>query len=116
VNAARQQWLDASAEERVCPHFHAAIELIGRRWSGAIIAVLAKSPMRFAELAHAVPGMSDRLLSQRLKELESEDLVARSVTEGTPARVSYSLTTKGEALKPAISALTSWAQRWHDAA
>jgi DNA-binding HxlR family transcriptional regulator len=116
VNAAQRQQLDASAEDRVCPHFHAAIELIGRRWSGAIIAALAESPMRFAELAAAVPGMSDRLLSQRLKELEAEGLVERSVSAGTPVRVSYSLTAKGEALKPALSALTSWARRWHDAA
>lgn len=109
------QRLDSSAEERVCPHFHAAIELIGRRWSGAIVAALTEGPMRFAELSQAVPGMSDRLLSQRLKELEAEGLVERAVRPGVPVRVSYSLTAKGTALKPAISELRSWARRWHDA-
>ncbi|MDX6616916.1 MAG: hypothetical protein QOD60_2007 [Solirubrobacterales bacterium] len=101
--------------ERVCPHYHAAIELIGRRWSGAIVAALAEGPMRFAELAASVPGMSDRLLSERLKELEHEGIVEREVESGTPVRVSYSLTEKGVELKPAIKALRSWARHWHAA-
>src|ERR1700675_671498 len=101
--------------ERVCPHYHAAIELIGRRWSGAIVAGLAEGPMRFAELVASVPGMSDRLLSERLKELEQEGIVEREVESSTPVRVSYSLSEKGVALKPAISALRSWARSWHSA-
>jgi DNA-binding HxlR family transcriptional regulator len=100
---------------RVDPQFHAAIELIGRRWSGAILFALGDGPMRFAEIAAAVPRMSDRLLSQRLKELESEGLVDRSVEPGTPVRVTYSLTRKGSALGPAISELRSWARSWHSA-
>jgi DNA-binding HxlR family transcriptional regulator len=103
------------AQERVCPHYHAAIELIGRRWSGAIVAALAEGPMRFAELAASVPGMSDRLLSERLKELEHEGILTRSVESGTPVRVRYALTEKGAGLKPAISALGSWARSWHTA-
>jgi DNA-binding HxlR family transcriptional regulator len=110
-----QRVQEAGAEQRVCPSFHAAIELIGRRWSGAIVAALTPGPMRFAELAAAVPGLSDRLLSQRLKELESEGVVERSVEDGTPVHVSYSLTRKGRALEPAIAELRSWAQRWHAA-
>jgi DNA-binding HxlR family transcriptional regulator len=102
-------------EERVCPHYHAAVELIGRRWSGAIVAALAEGPMRFAELAASVPGLSDRLLSERLKELEQEGIVTRSVETGTPVRVSYALSEKGVALKPAITALRSWARHWHAA-
>lgn len=107
---------DPSGAERVCPHYHAAIELIGRRWSGAILLALTEGPLRFAQLCTSVPGMSDRLLSQRLKELEREGLVERSVEPGTPVHVTYELTAKGAALKPAISALRSWARRWHDAA
>lgn len=96
----------------VCPHFHAAIELVGKRWTGAIISALTDGPMRFGELGRAVPGLSDRLLSQRLRELENEGLVDRSVEPGTPVRVSYELTGKGAELKPAIGELREWARRW----
>jgi DNA-binding HxlR family transcriptional regulator len=97
----------------VCPHFHAAIELIGKRWTGAIISALTDGPLRFGELARAVPGLSDRLLSQRLRELEEEGLVEREVEAGTPVRVTYSLTEKGAELRPAITELKQWAKRWH---
>jgi DNA-binding HxlR family transcriptional regulator len=96
----------------VCPHFHAAIELIGKRWTGAILCSLTEGPLRFGELARAVPGLSDRLLSQRLRELEEEGLVGREVVPGAPVRVTYSLTEKGAELGPAIRELRSWARRW----
>jgi DNA-binding HxlR family transcriptional regulator len=98
---------------RVCPDFHAAIELIGKRWAGAILWALAERPHFFAELVQAVPGLSDRLLSRRLRELEEEGLVERSVHAGSPARVSYALTTKGRALEPALRELRGWAKRWN---
>ncbi len=97
----------------VCPHFHAAIELIGKRWTGAIISSLTDGPLRFGALARAIPGLSDRLLSQRLRELEREDLVERTVEPGTPVKVTYGLTAKGADLRPAISELKQWANRWH---
>jgi DNA-binding HxlR family transcriptional regulator len=97
---------------RVCPHFHAAVELIGRRWTGAILWTLMDRPLRFAELTQVVPGLSDRLLSQRLKELESEGIVRRTVHEGAPPKVEYSLTEKGEALAPSIGELRRWAIRY----
>jgi DNA-binding HxlR family transcriptional regulator len=96
----------------VCPHFHAAIELIGKRWTGAIICALTERPMRFGELGRAIPGLSDRLLSQRLRELEDHGLVQREVEAASPVRVTYSLTPMGEELDPAISELRSWARRW----
>jgi DNA-binding HxlR family transcriptional regulator len=98
---------------RVCPDFHAAVELIGKRWSGAILCVLTERPHYFAELSLAIPGLSDRLLSRRLRELEGEGLVERSVHQGSPARVSYTLTPKGRALEPAIRELRTWARRWN---
>lgn len=101
------------ATEKVCPHFHAAIELIGRRWSGAILCTLIDSELRFADIARAVPGLSDRLLSTRLREFEAEGLVERQVEPGTPVRVSYRLTEKGASLEPAIRELRSWADRWN---
>lgn len=99
----------------VCPHFHAAIELIGKRWTGAIVSALNERPMRFGELRKAIPGLSDRLLSQRLRELEDEGLVEREVEAGTPVRVTYSLTAVGDDLGPALRELKSWARRWKQA-
>jgi DNA-binding HxlR family transcriptional regulator len=99
----------------VCPLFHAAIELIGKRWTGAIVCALTEGPLRFGELARTVPGLSDRLLSQRLRELEEEGLVEREVEAGTPVRVTYSLTEKGAELRPAIGELKQWARRWKQA-
>jgi DNA-binding HxlR family transcriptional regulator len=99
----------------VCPDFHQAVELIGKRWAGAIIWALAERPHFFTELCESVPGLSDRLLSRRLRELEAEGLVTRSVhDDSTPPRVSYALTEKGSALEPAIRELSAWARRWKD--
>lgn len=106
----------AAAPGAVCPHFHAAIELIGKRWTGAIVCALTERPMRFGELVKAVPGLSDRLLSQRLRELEEEGLVQREVEAGTPVHVTYSLTAMGVELGPSIRELKSWAKRWRQAA
>ena len=91
---------EARCAGAVCPHFHAAIELIGKRWTGAIVCALTERPMRFGELGKAVPGLSDRLLSQRLRELEEEGLVEREVEAGTPVRVTYSLTEIGQRPRP----------------
>jgi DNA-binding HxlR family transcriptional regulator len=114
--AVRTQEIQApKSSHEVCPHYHGAVELIGRRWSGAILYALTGGPLRFAELKDSVPGMSDRLLSARLKELEEADLVSRSVQEGTPVRVTYRLTEKGESLQPVIEDLCQWARRWHRA-
>jgi DNA-binding HxlR family transcriptional regulator len=119
VNTAAQTQIARSAQAQcaeVCPNFHEAIELIGKRWTGAILCALTERPMRYGELGKAVPGLSDRLLSQRLRELEDEGLVEREVEAGTPVRVTYSLTTTGEALEPAIRELKTWAKRWKETA
>jgi DNA-binding HxlR family transcriptional regulator len=91
-----------------CPHYHDAIELIGRRWTGAILAVLLeeRGPLRFGEIAAAVPDLSDRLLTERVRELEERGIVART-TEGA-----YALTPMGRELEPAVAALHVWARRW----
>jgi DNA-binding HxlR family transcriptional regulator len=96
-----------------CPLYHEAVELIGRRWTGAIVAVLlAGGPMRFSEIAHAVPRMSDRLLSERMKELEARGVVERHIDPGPPVKVEYMLTPMGRSLEPALNALRAWAQNW----
>jgi len=104
---------DRSMSPGCCPHYHAAVELIGRRWTGAILAILLDGPaLRFSELAGAVPELSDRMLSDRLKELEARGLVERTVYAGRPLRVEYALTRMGFALGPAVGELHVWAQRW----
>lgn len=101
-----------------CPQYHRAVELIGRRWTGAIVAVLLAEddPLRFTALRSAVPGLSDRVLSQRLRELEAEQLVAREVHAGPPVRVAYALTDKGRDLEAVVRALERWGNRWMDCA
>jgi DNA-binding HxlR family transcriptional regulator len=95
-----------------CPLFHHAIELIGRRWSGAILRAMLSGATRFSEIAATVPGLSDRLLSERLKELEAEEVVVRTVHPETPVRIEYHLTDKGRALAPVIEAISTWAEEW----
>ena len=97
---------------RFCPRFHHAVELIGRRWSGAILNAMLPGPQCFNELLAIVPGLSDRLLTERLREFESEGLVRREVIPGPPVRVSYQMTDAGKDLEPVIRALGHWAERW----
>lgn len=107
--------VDASAErdDACCPRYHEAIEFLGKRWTGAIVRVLMhRSPLRFSEIGHAVPELSDRLLSERMKELEARGVVVRTELPGRPARVEYALTPMGRELEPALAQLESWAQRW----
>jgi DNA-binding HxlR family transcriptional regulator len=87
---------------------------VGKRWTGAIVAVLLDGPARFSEIRECVPDLSDRLLSERLKELEAEGIVDRQVIDGNPPRVQYLLTKKGMALEPALTSLRSWARTWLD--
>lgn len=95
-----------------CPRYHRAVEIIGRRWTGAIIRALLAGRTRFTEIIDAVPGLSDRLLSERLKELEAEGVVERLVTPTTPVKVEYRLTDKGRALVPVVEAVSAWAESW----
>ncbi len=75
-----------------CPQFHHAVELIGRRWTGVIVRALMGGAVRFSDVSASIPGLSDRLLSERLKELESEGIVQRLVYPDTPVRIEYRLT------------------------
>lgn len=95
-----------------CPRFHHAVELVGRRWTGAILRAMLAGRVRFSDLAAAVPGLSDRLLSERLKELTSEGLIERAVVDEGAGRVEYHLTAKGRQLTPVIESLSSWAEAW----
>ncbi len=103
-----------AGEAGTCPLYHEAVELIGRRWTGAIVEVLIqrRGAMRYTEIGAAVPQLSDRMLSERLRELEERGLLKRTVDGGPPVQVSYELTTMGQSLEPALHELKLWAQRW----
>jgi len=103
---------DGDSRSSCCPFYHEAIELVGRRWTGAIIRVLMDGPMRFSEVGPLVPELSDRLLSARMKELEARGIVARNVYAGPPVRVEYELSEMGRDLSPALAELQDWALRW----
>jgi DNA-binding HxlR family transcriptional regulator len=95
-----------------CARLHRAVELVGKRWTGAILSVLMDGPLRFSEVRQLVPDLSDRLLSERMKELEAEGIVERRAEEGPAMHLRYALTPKGRALEPALHALKEWAHTW----
>jgi DNA-binding HxlR family transcriptional regulator len=95
-----------------CPAYHRAVELIGRRWTGAILRALLSDVRRFNDLAAAVPGLSDRMLAERLRELEAEGVVVRKVIPESPVRVEYGLTIKGRGLESVVRAVAVWAESW----
>src|SRR4051812_11742190 len=117
VMASRQAILQegesvVARRECCCSAYHQAVELIGKRWTGAIVFVLLDGPLRFSEVKVLVPEISDRLLSERMKELEGVGIVARDVMDETPVRVGFPLTEKGRALEPAVRSLKVWARSW----
>lgn len=95
-----------------CPLYRQAIELIGRKWSGAIIRAMLAGATHFSEFSSVIPGVSDRLVSVRLKELEANGVVERIVIPDKPVRIQYRLTPKGEALGKVVVAITEWAEEW----
>lgn len=106
---------DAGAPEiegQVCEHFQRAAEILGRRWNPQVIRVLLYGPARFGELRERVPGISDNLLSERLKRLEAEGIVLRTVRGGRPVLIEYSLTESGAGLCKVFEALGEWAERY----
>jgi DNA-binding HxlR family transcriptional regulator len=103
---------EKEAEGSVCQHFQRAAEVLGRRWNPQVVRVLLGGPHRFGEIREAIPGISDHLLSERLKQLEAEGILRRTVTDGRPVRIEYGLTDAGSDLRRAIDALGGWAERW----
>lgn len=104
------QWQHVDDSE--CRRFQSSVELVGKRWSSGILMALAQGATRFSEILAAVPGLSDRLLSQRAKELEASGLLLREVIPSTPVQVRYYLTTSGQDLMESLQPLVSWGQRW----
>lgn len=97
---------------QVCSRFHRAIELIGSRWTGAILQILLQGKTRYGVIRAAIPDITDRMLSERLRSLEGEALVLRVVVPESPVRVEYELTHKGRELQNALNEIATWAERW----
>ncbi|GAA4721993.1 winged helix-turn-helix transcriptional regulator [Brevibacillus fulvus] len=95
----------------LCPRFEKGMQLLGRRWTGLIIHQLLPGPQRFCTIESALP-ISAKLLSERLKELEQENIVRRDVYPDTPVRIEYSLTAKGLALQTVIHEIEKWSSEW----
>ncbi len=112
MTAAPTQPERATQAEAFCPIFHRAVELIGRRWTGAIVHALLSGVTHFSKLSAVIPELSDRMLAARLEELQREGIVERRVIPSTPVRVEYHLTEKGRALDPVIRAVSDWAYQW----
>ncbi len=98
--------------DTVCPYYHRAVELIGRRWTGVVLSALLDGSTRFSELRDAIPDISDRMLSERLKELEADGILERMVIPETPVRVEYRPTEKGRSLQGVVDAISDWASEW----
>ncbi len=96
----------------LCPKYERAVAVLGKRWTGLIVRVLQHGPLGFSQIARVVPGLSDRMLSERLKELEGHGIVQRYVHASTPVRVEYTLTEKGHDLQSVLNVLQAWADRW----
>jgi len=99
-------------QNQMCPRYEHAIQLLGKRWTGLLLDSLMQGPRRFCELTAAVEGLSDRVLSDRLRELELEGIIERIVYPQIPVRVEYRLTDKGRDLKPVVEAIHAWAEHW----
>ena len=95
-----------------CHHYHRAAQIVAQRWMPEILRALLAGKTRFSEFTAAIPGLSDRLLSERLKALEGDGLVTREVVPETPVRIEYRLTEKGRGLASVVGELAQWAERW----
>ena len=96
----------------LCPVVEDAFTLLGKKWTGLIIHVLGAGSRRFSDLLREITQLSPRILTQRLKELESAGIVEREVIPSTPVQVEYSLTEKGRQLIPLMKGIAEWAHEW----
>jgi DNA-binding HxlR family transcriptional regulator len=99
-------------KQQECAVFQRGSELLGKRWTGIVLYMLLEKPHRFSELLTAVHGISDRLLTERLRELEENGLVERRVIPESPVRVEYALTEAGLEARDIVTATYTWANKW----
>jgi len=96
----------------MCPKYEAAADVLGKKWTGLIIRVLLDGPKRFKEIKEQIPDMSDKMLTDRMKELESLTILKRTVYPEMPVRIEYDLTPKGRELQPVIDSIQKWGEQW----
>ncbi|WP_139996435.1 winged helix-turn-helix transcriptional regulator [Paenibacillus paridis] len=96
----------------MCPKYEAAADILGKKWTGRIIRVLLGGPKRFKEIKEQIPEMSDKMLTDRMKELESITIIKRQVYPEMPVRIEYELTGKGRELEPVIESIQKWGEQW----
>jgi len=99
-------------DDEACQTFQRSFELVGKRWSASILLAMSRGATRFSEITEIVTGLSDRLLAQRIKELEQSGLVAREVIATTPVQIRYRLTERGADLMEAMQPISDWGHRW----
>ena len=97
---------------KMCPKFESAFDVLGKRWTGLIIRALLSGCHRFGDMSEMIPQMSDRMLTERLKELETSEIVKRTVYPETPVRIEYELTEKGKDLSTVMDQVQAWADKW----
>lgn len=98
--------------DNLCPLFESAFEILGKKWTGLILRVLSDGPKRFSDLSGTICSMSDRMLIERLKELERLGIVSRNIYNEFPVKIEYELTEKGRAFKPVLDEVQKWATEW----
>lgn len=96
----------------MCPKYEAAADILGKKWTGRIIRVLLGGPKRFKEIKEQIPEMSDKMLTDRMKELETQNIINRNVYPEMPVRIEYDLTEKGRELQPVIESIQKWGEEW----
>ncbi|SFB41986.1 winged helix-turn-helix transcriptional regulator [Clostridium frigidicarnis] len=97
----------------MCPKFENAFELLGKRWTGLIIRTLMGGQKRFSDISETIPNISARMLTERFKELEKEEIIIRKVYPETPVRIEYELSEKGRELQDVMDEIQKWAEKWN---
>lgn len=95
----------------ICPKFEKAISLLSQRWTALVIYQLLSGSQRFRDIQSSI-GISGKVLSDRLKELEHKEVVKRVVIPETPVVIEYSLTEKGKSMEPILRTIENWSQQW----
>ena len=103
--------MEAQRKAELCPRVEAAFSLLAKKWMSLIVYSLSGGELHFCDLERAIPALSARILTKRIRELEEAGLVLRSVSPSSPVRVSYRLTVKGESLAEAVKGIADWAEK-----